>query len=146
MAHPVGIFCTHSEMPVFNHLPHTKVQTYSFLFLSTGAGVGHGRPGALPEIHGGTLLPQRARGGFCVRRHQNGFLSQPADVDRGECLITVPDNYQLYRKLKKNKKKVFASSFLCYDNVSFYWQQVKMVFSQFKIELESNSNPYGEQP
>lgn len=46
-----------------------NLSTYSFSLpppMSTGAGMGHSRPGAISEIHGGALLPQCPRSGLCV--------------------------------------------------------------------------------
>lgn len=51
--------------------------------ISTGAGVGHSRPGALSKVHGGALLPQCPCSGVCLRCYQDGFLPQPTSMDRG---------------------------------------------------------------
>lgn len=49
----------------------------------TGTSMGHSRPGALSKEHGGALLPQRARCRICVRRHKNGLIPEPKDLDSG---------------------------------------------------------------
>lgn len=67
-----------------------KMHTHSIWFISIGAGMGHGGPGAFSEIHGGTLLPQCPRCGLCLWCHQDDFLPQPTDMDRGwsQCITT----------------------------------------------------------
>lgn len=46
------------------------------------ADLGHSRPGALQEKHGGALLPQRPRRHLCVRRDQSLLLREHPRVDR----------------------------------------------------------------
>lgn len=71
------LFLTISSLyfpPVFSGL---RVAAACSTPLKPAAAVGHGGTGALQEVHGATLLPERPRCALRVRRHLPRQLQQP---------------------------------------------------------------------
>ncbi len=70
------------QFPHFNFSPTLKF-VVCLVSTLTGASMGHSGPGALSEEHGGALLPQCACCRICIRRHKNGLIPKPKDLDSG---------------------------------------------------------------